>query len=592
MRFFLILLLLGQALLVARAQPADALAAAYRAAAPFVAAESPPRATLLREVTTSALGCELLAGLPLTQALDAWRFDFPTPAGDFAVHTTVDGNLAQLCDARVPNLGAGLIPLASQTGSAASLRQDESCWLRANKDGLNVRESPMGNVAAKIDRLQQHQALGANAAGDWLFYREGWVKRAAARLTGNCEDLPTLDPALAASGVIHFCPSGFAGFLPPRINLGSRTARSASATFANRLREGPLPDAPLIAEISPRQILDAVLDGPACQGSYVWWQVAVAGQIGWTIESDSRANFYYLEPYQPPALQPHSPATQPRPPTLRRIDKPGAPIDTIALLGIEGASSLAFSPDGSLLAVAGEGGATFFSLPDFAPATLEAVVTDSSDLPSNWLTQPLGALAWSQAGDKLALSRGRELQVWELAAGRLALHFRFPYELRSIAISSDDRWLAVTGMSASGRHSALWIYDQQGELARSLPLLGAGSPPTVIAAPVGSPGDFLYSSADTLFALNAEVGQARAIYQLADVPQRGFHVSADSAGDSLLALALGAQGTGWLALVDGGDANAPGKTLRLDAGDLAFSPDGRFLAVTTPERVFVLGTID
>ncbi len=592
MRALITLLLLGQALLVAQAQPAEALAAAYHAAAPFINAATPPRVTLLREAPTTALGCELVAGLPLAQALDAWRFDFPTVAGDFTVFTSVAGQLTQLCDARVPNLGAGLIPLVNQPDSAASPNQDASCWLRANSDGLNVREAPLGKVVAKIDRLQQHKALGTNEAGDWLFYREGWVKRMAVRLAGNCDELPMLDPTVAASGVVHFCPAGYAGFLPPRINIGIRTARSASQTFANRLRASPQPDAPLIAEIPPRSILDSVLDGPACQDRYIWWQVAVADQIGWTIESDSLANFYYLEPYQLSALRPHTPASQPRSPTLRRIDKPGAPIDTIALLEIEGASAVAFSPDRSLLAVAGATGAAFFSLPDFAPVGHDAVFSDSGNLPSTWLTQSLDTLAWSHGGDKLAVSRGRELQVWQPAAGRLALHFRFPYTLRSIAFSRDDQWLAVTGASASAQHSALWIYDQHGDLARSLPLVGAGSPPTVIAAPEKGPGDFLYSSADKLFVLTADTGLSRAIYQLAGVQQRAFDLSADSAGASLMALALGTRGMGWLALVDGVDAAAPGRTLRLDAGDLAFSPDGRFLAATTSGRVFVLGTID
>lgn len=588
MRPLITLLLLGHALLVAQAQPSEALTAAYHAAAPFIHAATPPRVTLLRAAPTTALGCELVPGLPLAQALDAWRFDFPTVAGDFSVYTSVDGGLVQLCDARVPNLGAGLIPLVKQP----DLKQDASCWLRANSDGLNVREAPLGNVVAKIDRLQQHKALGRNETGDWLFFRQGWVKRSLLRLTGSCDDLPIIDPQQAASGVIHFCPAGYAGFLPPRINIGRRTARSASQTFANRLRASPQPDAPLIAEIPPRHIVDHVLDGPACQGSYVWWQVEVDGQIGWTIESDSNANFYYLEPYQLPALRPHTPASQPRPPTLRRIDNPGAPIDTIALLEIEGTSGVAFSPDGSLLAVAGAVGATFFSLPDFAPIEHDAVFADSGDLPSNWLTQPLDTLAWSHGGDKLAVSRRRELQMWEPAAGRLALHFRFPYKLRSIAFSRDDRWLAVTGASASAQHSALWIYDQHGDLAQSLPLVGAGSPPTVIAAPEGDPGDFVYSSADKLFVLTADDGQPRAIYQLAGTQLRSLAFAAGSRGSALLALALESDGLGWLALVDALDADVPSKTLRLDAGDLAFSPDGRFLAATTPDRVFVLGTID
>ena len=589
LRAFIILLLLGNTLALAQAQPTDALAAAVRAAAPFIDATA-PRRLWLREQPTTALGCELVAGLPLAQTLDAWRFDFPTSAGDFRVHTSVDGSLTQLCDARVPNLGSGLIPLRRPAESAAPRQEDEPCQLRATSDALHVREAPWEKVVRTFDRLQQHQALGKNQAGDWLFTREGWVKRTEVQLSGNCDSLPTLDSNQVASGVVHYCPAGYAGFLPPRIRRGHRTARSASPTFANRLRARPQPDAALIAEIPPRHILDEVLDGPACQAGYVWWQVEVAGQIGWTIESDSLANYYYLEPYQRSALRPQTPAIQPRPPTLRRIDAPGTLIDTIALLEIEQPSALAFSPDGSLLAVTSQAGAAFFSLPGFAPIALDAVFAEHSALPSNWLTQPLDAIAWSQSGDKLALARGRELQVW--AAGRLALHYRFPYSLRSLAFSRDDQWLAVTGAAASAEHNALWIYDQHGELARSLPLVGAGSPATVRAAPEASPGDFIYSSADKLLVLAAEAGGARDLFQLAGLPQRAFALTDEPAGASLIALALGEPGAGWVALIDGEEAAAPGKSLRLDAGDLAFSPDGRYLAAAAAERVFVLGTID
>ena len=595
LRPLILILLLGHALLVAQAQPSDALAAAYRAAAPFIEAATPPQATLLREVTTTALGCELVAGLPLTQALDAWRFDFPTVAGEFAVHTSVDGGLAQLCDARVPNLGIGPIPLARPDNDSALAQA--ACWLRATSDGLNVRVAPMADVAAKIDRMQKHKALGTNEDGDWLFFRQGWVKRSLLRLTGNCEDLPIVDPRQAASGVIHFCPAGYAGFLPPRIDIGRRAARSASETFHNRLRASPQPNAPLIAEIPPRHIVDHVLDGPACQGSYVWWQVEVDGQIGWTIESNSNANFYYLEPYATPSLRPLTPADQPGQLVNwsgGQLDHPAENIDAIALTDVMQPRGLAISPDRELLAVGGAAGAELFLQPPFGSQRLPVPA---------WLTKPIDALAWSHAGDKLALISGQELQIWKLETSRLnpmrqldtgerILSDRFPYPLRSVAFSRDDRWLAVTGMSASGRHSAIWVYDAAGEVTLSLPLVGAGLPPVVVPLPPELPGDFAYSSADQLYVLAVEDAHPRAFYQLAGTQLRSLAFAFGSRGSALLGLALEVDGLGWVALVDALDADVPSKTLRLDAHDLAFDPIRNFLAATTNERLFYLGTVE
>lgn len=595
LRPLIILLLLGHALLVAQAQPSDALASAWRAATPFIEPATPPHATLLRGVTTTALGCELVAGLPLAQALDAWRFDFPTVAGDFSVHTSVDGGLAQLCDERVPNLGFGPIPLAPPDNDLA-LAQD-ACWLRATSDGLNVRVAPGEDVAAKIDRLQTHKALGTNADGDWLFYREGWVKRSLLRLTGSCADLPVIDPQEAASGVIHFCPAGYAGFLPPRISIGRRTAQSASQTFANRLRASPQPDAPLIAEIPPRQIVDHVLDGPACQGTYVWWQVAVDGQVGWTVESDSNANFYYLEPYATPSLRPLAPAAQPGQLvdwSGGQLDHPAENIDAIALADVMQPRGLAISPDRKLLAVGGAASAELFAQPPFGSQRIPTPA---------WLTKPIDALAWSHAGDKLALISGQELQIWKLETSQQnplrqldtserILSDRFPYPLRSAAFSRDDRWLAVTGMSASGRHGAIWVYDAAGEVALSLPLAGAGLPPVVVPSPQVIPGDFAFSSADQLYALAVENAHPRAFYQLAGTQLRSLAFAVGSRGSALLALALESDGLGWVALVDALDADVPSKTLRLDAHDLAFDPIRNFLAATTNERLFYLGTVE
>ena len=577
MRLAIILLLLCRALPL-HAQPPDALAAARLAASAFIDAATNPRATLLPGMITTALGCQLVQGLPLAMPLDAWRFDFPTPAGDFAVHASVDGRLTQLCDQRVPNPGFGPIPLARQNTNSAP--DSDACWLRAASDGLNVRIAPMEDVAARLDRLQKHEALGRNESGDWLFFRQGWVKRSLLRLSGDCDNLPIIDPRHAASGVIHFCPVNYAGFLPPRIDVGRRAARSASHTFANRLRANPNPAAEQIGEIPPRSILDAVLDGPACQGTYVWWQVEVDGLVGWTIESDRSANFYYLEPYAKPSLRPMTPADQARTPTMQPIESPAANIDTVALLDVDSPRAVAISPDGTLLAVAGGHGISFYSLPDFAPHDMNAA----------WLHHPIDALAFSNDGQRLATISGRELHARSLDSGELTLHDRFPYPLRNAAFSRDDNFLAVAGMNPRNQRAAIWVYDSAGEVALSMPLVAAGLPPYV-AASQHNDSDFVFGSADKLYRLSMRDGVARPTYQQAGMKLRALAFSPGE-DSSLLALALDDGGVGWIALVDAIDPDAPGKTLRLDAHDLTFSPDGSFLAAIAADRVYVLGTVE
>ena len=589
MRPALLCLLLWIAL-PAQAQLDAAIAAARRAAAPFVNVAPQPTFHKLPATTTTTLGCELVAGLPLAQTLDAFRIAFPTVAGDFAVHTSVDGSLTQLCDARVPNLGAGLIPGASDSGEMPADRE-AGCWLRASEDGRNVRAAPRGNPVTKLDRLQQHKALGSNEAGDWVFYRQGWVKRSGLTLRGDCDDLPLLDAAQAASGVIHYCPAAYAGYLPPRIDIGRKAARSASTDFASRLRAAPDPSAELVAEIPPRQVLDAVLDGPACQGSYIWWQVSLDGVVGWTIESDSKANYYYLEPHHAPTLRPHTPSDSPQRASRRRIDSPAARIDTVSILNLPNLRSLSFSPDGSLLAASSESGAALYSVPDVWPVSLDFAFGEGLASQFAQPPQSKGALAWSNAGDRLGVIQGRELQVWDVQTAALALHYSFPLPLHDIAYSRDGAWLAVSGASPRTRRAAIWIYDQQGDLALSRALVAAGLPPAVVPAPDSSFGDFVFSSADKLYALDVTVGDSRAVYQLAGMQIRDLAFNTGESG-VLLALALESAGQGWTALLDALDADAPGKTLRLPATALAFSRDGRYLAAATDYRALLLGTIE
>ena len=40
--------------------------------------------------------------------------------------------------------------------------------------------------------------------------------------------------------------------------------------------------------------MDAILDGPACNGAFVWWLVETGGRVGWTVESDLQCQLLLL----------------------------------------------------------------------------------------------------------------------------------------------------------------------------------------------------------------------------------------------------------------------------------------------------------
>ena len=96
-----------------------------------------PSVTLLPAEATTALGCGLLAGLPLPDPLDIFRLEFPLDGQPFAVHVSADGSLTQACDARWPNLGAG-----AQWVARADADSDGDGWLDAADDCPDIAGSP------------------------------------------------------------------------------------------------------------------------------------------------------------------------------------------------------------------------------------------------------------------------------------------------------------------------------------------------------------------------------------------------------------------------------------------------------------------
>jgi hypothetical protein len=99
---------------------------------------------------------------------------------------------------------------------------------------------------------------------------------------------PTVDEAAVA------CPTGFAGFLIPRLSVNQQAQVTTASGVPNRLRNAPTTSAAQIGQINPGQQV-AIVGGPACADGIVWWQVSLDGQTGWTAEG-LLPDSYYLEP--------------------------------------------------------------------------------------------------------------------------------------------------------------------------------------------------------------------------------------------------------------------------------------------------------
>ena len=526
------------------------------------------------------------------------------------------------------------IPIANVTVGLAT-----GCFLRPRGESANVRSGPATTRprVATINPSRVYAALGRSLNGDWLFFNQGWVKRTALELSGDCSRLPVLDPQRVGSGVIFFCPPEYEGYLPPRIAIGKENARIASNRIPNRLREQPSITAAQIGEIPPGQTLQAVLDGPACQEHYVWWRVQANGMVGWTVESDIKANYYYLEPISPaaeaapPAVssisQPHPTAFQ-----MMIISANADKVDTIHSLPADAPRGLAWSPASSRLAIIGAAGdIDIYDYPDFEnisgayhlPAGLDATAMAFSAADrflaighqdgrvyiaefeggGVWLPQshmnPVRALAWS--GHQLASasdsSQGSPatLKVWHLhdSPPRRFINYSFPYPLADLAFSADGRWLAVTGESSARQQAALWIYDTaDGALRFSKALVYSPGGSFAASAPDPSLGDFVYGHGDSLYRIGLDRAEDIRFYHQPGAILKGlaFRQQVIGGADALLALASSSpySGAGTMRFVNAFNRDSPAAALPLHATSMAFSPDGRALAVVQADRAGAL----
>ncbi|MCY4071015.1 MAG: thrombospondin type 3 repeat-containing protein [Chloroflexi bacterium] len=554
------------------------------------------------------------------------------------------------------------LPLVNMAPGAGT-----GCYLRPRETTVNVRRAPRDKQVSQISPQNSHAVLGQNLAGDWLFFRQGWVSLSVLELVGDCSRLPVLDPAEVSSGTVHFCPPLYQGFLTPRIDIGKARARVASRTLANRLRAEPALGAQQIGEIPPRQVLDAVLDGPACDGAFVWWQVEVNGLIGWTVESDLNANAYYLEPVAPPASEKSAPARDgPNPAGGQSLE--GAPtgaammissanlnrLGTTHVIAADEPLQVAWSPGNQSLAVLLAGGnLQFYRYPGFDPlppvqyspdgfgaTTLafggvtdvtgvaiedklaiggqdgrvsvltldeDASVSMASQL-SPSLPGSVRALDWSADGGLLAAASGGvdsklagpggELILWKIddfgaaPSAEATLRFAFPYPLTDIAFSANGRWLALTGENVASRRAALWIYDAaDGRLVFSKALIGMAGAGLVRAAPGADLADFFYSNGDSLYLVDIDAGQDLRFYHRpgAIMPQLDIRRRVVEGAEILLAIASGdANGQAQLHLVNAMNRDSPTARLPIALDDLAFSPDGRAIALAQRSRDRVL----
>jgi WD40 repeat protein len=274
---------------------------------------------ILAQTNNSALGCPLVPAGDLGRQVLPYRYTLTFTSGDYVVYASSDGTVVVLCDQKFASPSA---PTATPTPTpAAGITPQPATGCEVTPVGAfaNVRATP-NTAGAQVAQIFSGQrfavaARSSNPSDQWYFIAPGWVSAQVVTVSGSaCASLPvddarvgtgagavvpSTDVNVAAALQTYACPADFAGYLVPRIRVGSATAKVEAGGLPNVLRAQPVANDQLAARlgtIQPNRTIDRVINGPACSGGYVWWLVEVDGTQGWTVESDFAQEAYFLEP--------------------------------------------------------------------------------------------------------------------------------------------------------------------------------------------------------------------------------------------------------------------------------------------------------
>lgn len=220
----------------------------------------------------------------------------------------------------------------------------------------------------------------------------------------------------------------------------------------NRLREAATIDAPLLAEIPNGETM-TVITGPSCDDlGIVWWQVRYGDVVGWTAEGQNTER--YLVPQSPDALPALIPLTVDNAAQMQQLRT------------IEGnlAPHIAWSPDGTQLAIAGARGSGSVSVYDMRDLVRPQYI------PHN---QNASTIGFHPNGQQLLGGTFTGMfHLWNAFSGAssteaLAIQTHVS-NIRAVAISADGTTIAVAGQDAldnDGDDFAIVLLDTSSNIA-------------------------------------------------------------------------------------------------------------------------------
>lgn len=268
------------------------------------------------------------------------------------------------------------------------------------------------------------------------------------------------------------CPPDFAGYMPPRLSLGAATAAVEEGGLPNRLRTAPSINSDFAGEIQPGRTLDRVINGPACSDSYVWWLVEIDGVTGWTAESDSVRNEYFLTP-------------------LVDAEEAG-----IVFRSNGPVTQMHFSPDGQFIVALAANGQSFKIWNIAERQELASAIR---------APQPVLDSTFTQTGSFVTADTSGALRFWLIETQMQTATYEEIFQGEQpaeFALNATSSILVTTGCAALSSDSQCI----QGQIAYWDGSEGTPTLETLISAHPGYPGDVQFSPDESLIATSGEDG--------------------------------------------------------------------------------------
>ncbi len=484
------------------------------------------------------------------------------------------------------------------------------CELVASGAFARVRSewSLNGEEVARIGEndAQPYQVRGKNASAGYTWYLifSGWVRSDVVTVSGDdCDEVPVVFTRVDTTfnSDAYPCPADFTApgslFLAPRISTGQENIPVLDTDGIFYVYEAPNRESRPLAFVPTGDTLDSIGIGPLCEAGLVWWEVVYNGQTGFAYESRFATGNYTMGPVgapppPPAANQPPPAPTQPSPegadvlPPSNAANTPGVTYNTNELP----ARTLAFSPDGRMIAV--YGGA--FS----ASADVQVWDLVSGDGTTLTPPQPIAALRWVDSTTLETVDIGGVLTRWGTDGQAIGepvtlvdstLPINAAFGVGRIGVSD----CAVIDDTPDCNRSEINVFDSDGMLENTFLLEGL-----VRGFAFSSAGRLVATDGDTVYQWNVDTAD-----QLNVVPQQQLTtITAIAVSEDGTRIALGGCGetetdaNGLPSCTQGTVTIHAGGTLLEEAmiGDLngevrglRFTPDSAEIGITTASDIAV-----